>query len=414
MPYQAALSIAVPVKKGARRALDAELLRANVPFRDLPGVHFARILTLDPLDPNDAASPARLVLMSDVDAPLEGHRQELAEIAGPALDGLLQHCEGYPAAPDAASRLAFLRAHEVPTAASYVNTVGRGLEQVRLEDRLRTALEDELDRRGHLPAETDPLALRADLQAFVEADEALRPALEPPAPPGLGFRFREAVNLVGVPLVGLLFTPVIVVAAPFVLLALRWREHRDVVEHPTLDPARIDALRGLEDRVAQNPFAAYGQLKAGRFRRALATGVLAGTSYAARHIFNNGNLAGVKTIHFARWMFLDDKRSLVFTSNYDGSLESYMDDFIDKVWWGLNAVFSNGLGYPRTRWLLFGGSLDERAFKDYLRAHQVGVHVWYSAYPELTARNLHRNAQIRAGLSGRMTAQEAAAWLRLL
>ena len=30
-------------------------------------------------------------------------------------------------------------------------------------------------------------------------------------------------------------------------------------------------------------------------------------------------------------MFLDDKQRLIFISNYDGSLESYMDDFIDKV-----------------------------------------------------------------------------------
>ena len=33
---------------------------------------------------------------------------------------------------------------------------------------------------------------------------------------------------------------------------------------------------------------------------------------------------------------------VAFLSTYDGSLESYMDDFIDKVAWGLNAIFSNG------------------------------------------------------------------------
>ena len=65
-----------------------------------------------------------------------------------------------------------------------------------------------------------------------------------------------------------------------------------------------------------------------------------------RHVFNRGNLAGVKTIHFARWVFLDGKRRVFFASNYDGSLESYMDDFIDKIAWGLNIVFSNGFGYP--------------------------------------------------------------------
>ena len=106
----------------------------------------------------------------------------------------------------------------------------------------------------------------------------------------------------------------------------------------------------------------------------------------------------MKTIHFARWVFLDGKRRMFFASNYDGSLESYMDDFIDKVAWGLNLVFSNGVGYPRARWLVFGGARDELAFKDYLRVHQVPVRVWYSAYGDLTALNIAQNERLRAGL----------------
>ena len=65
-----------------------------------------------------------------------------------------------------------------------------------------------------------------------------------------------------------------------------------------------------------------------------------------------------------------------------------MDDFIDKVAWGLNLVFCNGVGYPKTRWLVFGGARDELAFKDFLRVHQVPTRVWYSAYGGLTALNI--------------------------
>ena len=113
-------------------------------------------------------------------------------------------------------------------------------------------------------------------------------------------------------------------------------------------------------------------------------------NYATRHVFNRGNLAGVKTIHFARWVFLDDKRRVIFASNYDGSLESYMDDFIDKVAWGLNIVFSNGVGYPNARWLMLGGATDELAFKDYLRLHQVPTRVWYSAYEPADCANIEQ------------------------
>ena len=62
---------------------------------------------------------------------------------------------------------------------------------------------------------------------------------------------------------------------------------------------------------------------------------------------------------------------MLFTSNYDGSLEGYNDDFIDKVAYGLNASFSNGVGYPRTRFLFFEGARREQEFKDYLRRHRI-------------------------------------------
>ena len=89
-----------------------------------------------------------------------------------------------------------------------------------------------------------------------------------------------------------------------------------------------------------------------------------------------------------------------------------MDDFIDKVAWGLNAVFSNGVGYPRTRWLIKGGAQDEQAFKSYLENHQLQTQVWYAAYDRLTAVNIENNMEIRKGLSGSLSQQATEAWLR--
>jgi hypothetical protein len=104
----------------------------------------------------------------------------------------------------------------------------------------------------------------------------------------------------------------------------------------------------------------------------------------------------------------------MFASNYDGSLESYMDDFIDKVAWGLNAVFSNGIGYPRTNWLVLDGARDELAFKNFLRLRQIPTQVWYSAYGNLTAMNIQNNAKLRAGLSGHMSPTDVEQWLACL
>ena len=132
-------------------------------------------------------------------------------------------------------------------------------------------------------------------------------------------------------------------------------------------------------------------------------------------MYTRGRLARVRTIHFARWVWIDQKRRLAFMSNYDGSLESYMDDFINKAGFGLNFVFSNGIGYPSTRWLLADGCKDEQKFKNFLQRHQFYTQVWYNAHPGLSAVDLERNASVRAGLEARsLSLRDAEAWAALL
>ena len=105
----------------------------------------------------------------------------------------------------------------------------------------------------------------------------------------------------------------------------------------------------------------------------------------------------------------------MFCSNYDGSLESYMDDFINKVAFGLNVVFSNGIGYPKTNWLFFQGAKDEQKFKYFIRRHELPTEVWYNGHSGLTNFDLFRNARIRSGLEQQsMTNAEAVQWLQLL
>jgi hypothetical protein len=92
-----------------------------------------------------------------------------------------------------------------------------------------------------------------------------------------------------------------------------------------------------------------------------------------------------------------------------------MDDFINKVAWGLNLVFSNGIGWPRTDWLILRGARIEQKFKPYQRRHQLPTQVWYKAYPGLGLVDLARNQRIREGLqAGAMSEAQALQWLRLL
>jgi hypothetical protein len=421
VPHQVALTVVAPLREGARSQLDAALEAAGssdgeaaVPFAQLTGVHFARIFVLDAdVTADGTHTPEKLVWMSDVDAPLERHLSELSELAGPALDRLLCHCEGYPDAVDARARRVYLDAHTVSSAAAYVNTVGRGLDQVLLERRLREAIEGYLDDQRDQLSGLDSVAVREQIRRFVAGDETLSRALAP-AGLGLGFRLRDAAHLVLILVLAVVLLPLILVAVVLFAIVVRIHELHDVPDQRPPDDRHAEALAEREDHSIQNPFIAAGSIKPGRFRLITTVVVLWIADYAVRHLFNRANLAGVKTIHFARWVFLDGRRRVVFASSYDGSVESYMDDFIDKVWWGLNAVFSNGIGYPRTRWLLFGGAQDERAFKRILRRRQEPVQLWYSAYPDMTARNLRNNQAIRAGLAGSMSARKATEWMARL
>jgi hypothetical protein len=177
----------------------------------------------------------------------------------------------------------------------------------------------------------------------------------------------------------------------------------------------LQELRELEDRDVSNQFSALGSVKPGLFRRWLLIFVLLLTDYACRHVFNRGHLGRVQTIHFARWVFIDARRRMVFASNYDGGHEAYMDDFVNKVAWGLNLTFSHGVGWPRTAWLIKEGARHEKEFKYFQRRHQIPSQVWYKAYLGLTLTDLVRNQRIRAGLeSTSMTDAQALAWLRLL
>lgn len=250
--------------------------------------------------------------------------------------------------------------------------------------------------------------------------EQLRPALlaaarTVPLTPLPAPTFAEKVAQIGdflrLPLYAALLSPLLVPALPFLVLLLRWREAHDPVLAPVPSIARNKLLKSIEDRDVTNQYSAIGSLKPGRFRRWLSLAIFCIIDWSGRHLYTTGRLARVNTIHFASWTFLDDKRRVLFASNYDGSREAYNDDFINKLAFGLNLSFSNGLGYPQTNWLILDGAHHEQDFKRYLFHHQIPTQVWYKAMPGLTTYDLARNTRIRQGLTANLTGSELRAWI---
>ena len=398
----------------------ADPLNAIVPFARFERLHYARLVLLDGELQADLQAhglprpqlPTYLAFLGDCDGP---GRDQLAELAQQAEEGLRRifvHCQDFTASTNL---LAWLLAHDRPVAAAYVHWVGRTVRQIREADALQQALAAQVP-RGVALAPGEAQRLRQSLRGFVNAEiHAGRLQLTPEEATPLRWRLAQALHLLAVPLVGLLLLPLLLVLLPFAAWQLRRLEEADPEICPRPEPEALQTLQDLEDDDVSNQYSAIGPVKPGLFRRWLLTLLLVLIDYSCRHIFTRGHLARVQTIHFARWAFLNNKTRVVFTSNYDGSHQSYMDDFINKVAWGLNLVFSNGVGWPRTRWLIFGGARIEQRFKHYQRRHQIPTQVWYKAYPGLTLADLRRHQRIRAGLEQQaMSDAQAIAWLRLL
>jgi hypothetical protein len=391
-----------------------------IPFDQFEELHVARLLIVDDKTVGDNAVygvpcpeyPLYLAFLGDVDGEADRFLESVASRAPAALRALFSCCEGFP--PDG-ELLAWMKAHSVPAAANYVNWRGRTVRRIREEASLCGALDAHIRTQraelNGLPA----AGVHAKLRTLVGEDIAAgRITLSPEEPTPFGWRIRNAFHLVALPLVFLLLSPLLLVLAAVAAIQLRRLEKSDPELCSRTDPAYAADLAAIEDHQVSNQFSAMGSLKPGVVRLWTTIVVLWAIDYAARHLYTRGRLARVRTIHFARWVFLDRRKRILFLSNYDGSLESYMDDFINKVGFGLNVVFSNGIGYPRTDWLIVGGCRDERKFKEYLRRHQMPTQVWYKAYPGLTAIDLERNVRIREGFESALTEEAAREWVALL
>ena len=432
MTPQSAFFVLAPVRAHAEAELEALLESMNaspghadphnalIPFGDFAQLHFGRLCLVKDATYVDVAVygikprpyPVHLVLAGEVDGSAADFITELAARAPDGLTKVFSFCKGFEPGTDVAG---WMRAHSVEPAAFYVNWKGRTMLQVREESALRTAVRNYLDTNAKTVADTSPLDLHTQLRHFLSHEIAsARLTMTPAAPTRFAWWMRDTLGLLGGALFLIVFSPILLLLGALFLVLVRIQESSDPEICPKADQAHVDALATADDRDVTNGFSAVGSIKPGPVRSIVSRFGLWLLNYALAHIYTTGRLARIRTIHFARWVWLGPTR-LTFMSNYDGSLESYMDDFINKSGFGLNFVFSNGIGYPATRWLFAGGAKYEQKFKNYERRHIFYNNVWYNALPGLTAVDLERNARIRDGLEARfLTARQAQEWAALL
>jgi deferrochelatase/peroxidase EfeB len=193
---------------------------------------------------------------------------------------------------------------------------------------------------------------------------------------------------------------------------LRYLERTDTVEDTTPSLHHGKELLAVENFSEQNHLASVSRLKSG-WLRALALRLAFLVVGTGRFVCAPGFLGKNGVIHFARWMRLPGTDQLLFWSNYDGTWESYVADFIADAPTGVTAIWSNCVGFPRTRVLFGGGAADRDRLVMWARRQQHPTRFWYSAYPGLTAARVRINAAVRQGFASAETFQDCQDWLSL-
>lgn len=196
-------------------------------------------------------------------------------------------------------------------------------------------------------------------------------------------------------------------------LWLRWRESHDTVDERAPSLKHLEDIARREDAPGrmQNHIIAVMPLKPGVLRRLSFAFALWGIRQAVTHFFRPGFVVTMGTIHKARWFRVPGTEQFVFFSNYDGSWESYLEDFITRAHEGQSAAWSHGVGFPRTRFLIQEGAADGDRFKRWVRLQQRETRFWYSRFPNLTAQQIRDNAMIEDGLARATSDTDARRWL---
>lgn len=384
---------------------------AVLPFARFDTLHFASMVFA-----HDAALPPTLIFESNVDGSVDLWLKAVITQARTGLDAVYSQCVGYPVEGDDEQVQTYLSQHVVRPAVYHVGATGRSLARIRQEAAFRAAIEDHVDRQladGTLPS--DPRRVRSSIQAFVRAHPEFSWAnTSQPRETKLA-RFRAIARLVAFIVVASVLVVLVLWPAVIVwLILLRMKEARDQVQEGPANPAIVEAALKNEDFTAQNHLATVIPIKPGLVRAVTLRVVLYVLSLFAGVIGTKGSLAGITSIHFAHWSIVNHGKHLLFLSNFDGSWQSYLGDFVDFAAPRLTAVWSNTMYFPRTRFLMSGGAADGPRFLQWSRAQQRPTNVWYSAYPESTMLVIDNNSSIREGLYRSMRKSNIQKWLRRL
>lgn len=426
-------------------------------FERTKNIHYLRWLIIDDKESGkdhtiffkeDDNHQPKLIFSSNVDGSIKNHLKELSDDKESELiDRIYSCCKGYPeeGMRNNISRNNYFKKHLVKTSAFYQGSPRRTLIQILNEKKLRNYLKRKLDSRDW--ESMSPKEIHRFLKRKVMKKKKFQWLKTPFYMPVINW-----FNMFWFAIITLALLPLIII---WVLIVQFFYERKD--EHFTktrsdLDPDRIKVLEEYEDLGTkkkdraggtvkdlppvyyQNQFSQLVEMKPGFVRLLTFKAMMLLARILISNIFVKGKLMGIPTIHFARWVLFDDNKRVLFFSNFDGSWQQYLGDFIDESGWGLTGIFSNTKVFPKSRFLGFtgfggmakkkfiinskylfpGGAYDEEHFLAWSRNSELSTQIWYSAYPELSIKNVNNNSRLRVLFSKNLSEKGARKFFELI
>ena len=361
--------------------------RPHISFTKSTGIHFARFAILT--DPDRGPGRARLLFASVFDGTLDAHLAEFVAVTSD-LDAIWGRCEGYTGAADFA---AFIRAHAHEPSAYYLAYRDETVSSVRRALVARRAREAALDAGVPVPPRPSlsPIdRVSAMVRRILRAAPIGVDVVTAVARHGFATVYRSTLRLV----TSLDRYPVFRLVNRLAgnVMPARRSLYSSVAPDVCAAPSPLapgdEIPSGLrpgfrEDVVTQNQLTLVTVIDTGQVNRVRA--VMSAIDSYANRLAPPGSLIGISTIHFVRWLVIDEGRRLMMVSDYDGSWENYIDEFAEMILSGLDAIWETAIGFPPD------GARDLPAFKRFLRSHQVPADVFFSAYPDETVLNIARD-----------------------
>ncbi|MBW3579831.1 MAG: hypothetical protein KY447_06870 [Actinobacteria bacterium] len=94
-------------------------------------------------------------------------------------------------------------------------------------------------------------------------------------------------------------------------------------------------------------------------------------------------LTKIGTVHFARFTFLDGDTKLAVITSYDGSFDTYINEFVNEIGEVFDKILAH-VSHPPP----LPVSAHRQEFLRYVAEHDVPSIDFYSAYPELTVLDI--------------------------